>query len=97
MRGARINNVDLQEADFYDFSVSHGFDRILITASLPAFDDRLAEWLKPGGLTIAPVGEAPAMSVERIERSDEHYTRTALFETVVPRLINAPNPDEFRF
>jgi protein-L-isoaspartate(D-aspartate) O-methyltransferase len=97
LRAARISNVDVQEADYYGFNVSHGFDRILVTASLPAFDDRLAEWLKPGGLAIAPIGEAPAMSVERIERGDETYSRTALFETVIPQMLNAPEPNEFRF
>ena len=60
-------------------------------------DERLAEWLKDGGFAIAPIGKAPNMNVERIVRSGEHYTRTRLFETVVPELHSADEPSGFRF
>jgi protein-L-isoaspartate(D-aspartate) O-methyltransferase len=97
LRNARIHNVDLQEIDYYDFSGQSGFDRILLTAALPGFDERLVNWLKPDGLTIATIGKSPAMSVERITRTDEHYRRERLFETVIPSMLNAPEAAAFSF
>ncbi len=94
---ARVHNVDLQQMDFNDLKPGHAFDRILVTGSMPCFDARLAEWLQPDGESIVIIGSAPAMSVERVRRSEEHYTREKLFETVVPSLLNVPEAEAFSF
>jgi protein-L-isoaspartate(D-aspartate) O-methyltransferase len=92
-----IRNVELDVQDYRKLDAVAGFDRILVTGSMPLFDERLPEWLKPGGKLVLIVGEAPAMEVERGTRADSSYTREALFETVVPRLDNVPLADEFHF
>jgi protein-L-isoaspartate(D-aspartate) O-methyltransferase len=92
-----IRNVELDVQDYRKLDAVAGFDRILVTGSMPLFDERLPEWLKPGGRLVLIVGEAPAMEVERITRADSSYTRETLFETVVPQLENVPLPEEFHF
>lgn len=94
---ARVGNTHLQTADFVTFEPVHAFDRIVVTAALPAFDERLAEWLKPGGRALAAIGEAPSMEVEAIVRDDDQYRREALFETVLPMLENVGKPAAFEF
>ena len=64
---------------------------------MPIFDERLPEWLRPGGKLIAITGEAPVMEVELVTRDETSFTREKLFETVVLRLENIPTPEEFRF
>ena len=43
------------------------------------------------------IGTAPAMEVERIVRSGDHYAREGLFETVIPVLENTASPKPFSF
>ncbi|MBT8422330.1 MAG: protein-L-isoaspartate O-methyltransferase [Gammaproteobacteria bacterium] len=94
---ARISNVTLTTAVFADWTPDKQFDRIVLTGGLAVFDERLPEWLTDGGIAIAPIGEAPSMNVERIARSGDNYTRTRLFETVVPELRDTVEPSDFRF
>jgi protein-L-isoaspartate(D-aspartate) O-methyltransferase len=94
---AKVHNVDTQLLDFNELQPTRGFDRILVTGSMPTLDPRLADWLNPNGVCIAIIGDAPAMSVERIQRIDEQYTRERLFETVVTPLKNVTSDDTFEF
>ncbi|MHB8255313.1 MAG: protein-L-isoaspartate O-methyltransferase family protein [Acidiferrobacter sp.] len=78
----------------------HGpYDAILVSGALPlgpgpAFRESLAV----GGRLVAIVGVAPAMEVRVITREDtDRFTERSLFETDVPVLINAPEPERFHF
>jgi len=93
----QIYNVDVITADFNGYVPSHDFDRILVAGSMPLFDARLPEWLKPQGKLLMIVGQAPTMTVELVQRDGDHYTRTGLFETVVQKLENVPEPPPFKF
>ena len=42
-------------------------------------------------------GEAPAMDALLVTRTEDTYTRTKLFETVVQRLEHVPGPAGFTF
>jgi protein-L-isoaspartate(D-aspartate) O-methyltransferase len=97
MADEKIRNVDIQHCDFNDFSSATDFDRILVTGSMPVFDPRLPEWLKDGGQMILIVGDEPNMSVERVVRSGQHYSRSILFETVIPPLDNVIPAPVFQF
>lgn len=76
------------------------FDVIALTGSLPN-DEALAglqEQLAPGGRLFAIVGEDPVMEallVTRVASGD--FRRQSLFETSVPALENAPEPERFVF
>jgi protein-L-isoaspartate(D-aspartate) O-methyltransferase len=91
----KIRNVELQTADFSSLTPTSGFDRILMTGSIPLFDPRIPDWLNDGGQAIVIVGSEPTMTVERIIRSGDHYVREQLLETVVQRLENVSEPEQF--
>ncbi len=97
LKQAGIHNVECHTADFNDYAPERRFDRILVTGALPAFDERLAEWLRPGGIAVATFGEGSAMRVEAITRGDNTYSREGLFETVIPALQLPAVRDHFRF
>ena len=47
---------------------------------------------------IVIVGNSPAMEVQLIQRvGDESWTTTSLFETDLPPLLNAEEPERFVF
>ena len=74
------------------------YDVIVLTGSTPLLASAFAAQLKPGGRLFAIVGEAPVMEA-RLVRWTAPGTPlvTNLFETVVPPLINAPQPARFTF
>ena len=89
-------NVTALCADAFDWRPESGFDAVVITGSLPRYDDRFEHCLNPGGRLFCIVGEAPIMEALLI-RPGEPRTEESLFETVTPPLANATQPDPFRF
>lgn len=74
------------------------YDAIIVSGSLPVLPDSFLKQLKPGGRLIAIIGEAPAMHVTLITRTgDQAFSSVKLFETVVPALMNAEQPEHFVF
>lgn len=74
------------------------YDAIFVTGSLPVLPESLREQLTTGGRLVVIVGRAPAMEALRIERLSQHsWDTTSLLETVIPPLINAPEPPKFVF
>ncbi len=74
------------------------YDVIAITGSLVKVPDSLRRSLKIGGRMFCIEGDLPAMTAKLITRTgDQSWTETCLFETVVPRLINAPQSPQFQF
>jgi protein-L-isoaspartate(D-aspartate) O-methyltransferase len=74
------------------------YDVILITGSLPLLPDSFKRSLAVGGRLIAIVGRSPIMEVKLIQRlDDDSWTEASLFETDLPPLINALQPDRFVF
>ena len=92
----KIRNVELLTADFNSFTPSVTFDRIIISGAMPLFDSRLPEWLSDNGRLLLFTGTAPNMEAELVVRSGNTYTRTRLYETVVPELENVPQPESFQ-
>jgi len=75
------------------------WDAIVITGSLPTVPQAFFDLLAPGGRLIAIVGDAPAMKATRWVKSMDGLSTPArvLFETVVPPLHNAAQPERFTF
>jgi len=78
----------------------HPFDAIAVTGSLPdatalaALEGQLA----PGGRLFAVVGEEPVMEALLVTRvTDRDFRCQSLFETSVPALEQAPEPERFVF
>ena len=74
------------------------YDVIVVSGSLPELPDTILSQLKVGGRLVAIVGDAPAMVVQLVTRSDEDaWSRVNLFETVVAPLANAERRSAFVF
>ena len=93
----QIRNVELLAEDFNQYEPATEFDRTVITGSMPIFDARTPEWLRENGRMLLITGTAPTMEVEIVVRNEDHYTRRALFETVVDQLENVPQTEKFAF
>lgn len=71
-------------------------DVIAITGSLPVLPEVFQLGLNPGGRLFAIVGDAPAMTAQLITRvSESEFRSENLFETDLPPLRNALQPNRF--
>jgi protein-L-isoaspartate(D-aspartate) O-methyltransferase len=74
------------------------YDAIVLTGSVPVLPDAFQKSLRPGGRLIAVVGEPPVMEAQLINCvAAGACCTTALFETCIPALRNAPQPEKFVF
>lgn len=74
------------------------YDAIVIGGSLPLMPETYKRRLKTGGRLFTIVGDSPVMECILVTRlGDNEWTQEALFETDVPALINAPQPQRFIF
>ena len=94
-----ISNVTLETGDAVNGWNSHGpYDVIAITGSLPALPESFLQELKTRGRLFAITGQAPVMEARLITRTAERgWLEQTLFETELPPLINAPQPQRFIF
>ncbi|MCL4470399.1 MAG: protein-L-isoaspartate O-methyltransferase family protein [Sulfuricella sp.] len=94
-----INNVVLEVGDAAQGWPQGGpYDIVVLTGSVPVLPAAFLASLKVGGRLFAVVGEAPVMEARLITRVTEDAYRTAnLFETVIPPLKNAMQPQRFVF
>ncbi len=92
-----IVNVTLETGDAARGWDAHApYDVIVITGSLPLLPDNFKQALKVGGRLLAIVGDSPVMEVVLISREGENeWAQETLFETDLPALINAPEPERF--
>lgn len=74
------------------------FDVIVFTGSLPVCPQAVKQNLAIGGRMFVVIGDAPAMHATMIRRIDaDNFKVDVIFETCLPPLINAPQPDRFQF
>ena len=92
-----ISNVTLETGDAARGWDAHApYDVIVITGSLPLLPTSFKRTLKEGGRLVAVVGDSPVMEVVLITRVGEsEWAQETLFETDLPALINAPEPERF--
>ena len=97
LRDDDVINVTIQQGDAATGWGQHGpYDVIAITGSLPLLSDNFQKSLKVGGRLFAIVGDSPVMEARLITRiSDSEFQTEDLFETDLPALRNAPQPDRF--
>jgi protein-L-isoaspartate(D-aspartate) O-methyltransferase len=99
LSSAGIGNVTLDTGDAARGWDKHGpYDVIVLTGSVPVLPDGFRQSLNPGGRLLAVVGEAPVMQAQLVIRGQGGSSRsTALFETCIPPLKNALQPQRFVF
>jgi len=101
---AKLESLQLQNVELMVGNASQGweaqqpYDVIVVTGSLPFLPPSIQKQLKPEGRMFAIVGQAPVMEALLIKRMDEQsFNTTKLFETVVPALQQALQPEAFIF
>jgi protein-L-isoaspartate(D-aspartate) O-methyltransferase len=93
-----IANVTLEAADAARGWSKGSFDAIAVTGSLPLLHEGFHTALNPGGRLFVIVGRPPIMQALLITRvGEQEWNQESLFETSVPALINAPQPEAFTF
>jgi protein-L-isoaspartate(D-aspartate) O-methyltransferase len=95
-----LGSVELQAGDALTPAAlgSGSYDAIVMTASLPIYDDRFQQRLAVGGRLFVVVGSAPIMDARLVRRvSPTEFTQQSLFETVIAPLVGAAVPSAFRF
>ena len=74
------------------------FDVILLTGSTPVLAPALLAMLAPGGRLLAVIGDAPVMKATLFTAAGRgEVASVELFETCIPKLRNAPQPQRFVF
>ena len=94
-----VINATLEVGDAAQGWDRHGpYDVIAITGSLPMLPAGFEQSLKVGGRLFAIVGDAPVMEATLVTRmSQTEFQREMVFETVLPPLKNAMQPNRFSF
>jgi protein-L-isoaspartate(D-aspartate) O-methyltransferase len=93
-----IRNTQSTNGDGLKLDGRTRYGAIAVTASMPVYEDVFQAQLEVGGRLFVVVGEGPVMDARLVRRtSEETWTTTSLFETVIDPLINAPRPPEFKF
>lgn len=74
------------------------YDVIVLTGSVPILSDEFLQQLNIGGRMIAVVGRPPIMTARLVvRRTADAFSNTGLFETSIPSLRNATQPELFVF
>lgn len=94
-----IDNATLEVGNAAEGWPNHGpYDVIVFTGSLPVSPESVKQNLSVGGRMFVVTGEAPVMVARLIRRIDtDIYRQDDIFETCLPALTNAPQPDRFQF
>lgn len=99
LRAHDINNVTIELGDAArGWSKDEPYDVIVLTASTPVLPEAFQKSLQPGGRMIAIVGEEPVMEALLVTcKQSGVYHSVKMFETCIPPLINAQQPERFAF
>ncbi len=94
-----LTNVTLEVGDAASGWDAHApYNVIVYTGSLPIEPVGLRKNLAVAGSLFVVLGDAPAMQATLIRRlSETGYQQDVLFETCLPELINAKQPQRFKF
>lgn len=94
-----ISNITLETGDAASGWAAHApYDVIVLSGSMPVLEPALRNSLSVGGRMFAVIGDAPVMSATLVQRVSETAFRSeVMFETCVPELTNAPQPERFVF
>ncbi len=92
-----VGNVRLERGDGVRGWQQHApYEVIAVTGSVPVLEPHFQNQLAIGGRLFVIVGEAPAMEALLIRRiGEDQWATESLFETVIPKLKGAKEPERF--
>ena len=99
LRAHGVENVTLEQGNgALGWTARAPYDVIVLTGSVPVLPDALLEQMKPGGRLFAVVGDAPVMKAQLVSCAGPgSYRSVDLFETCIPALQDAVQPERFHF
>ncbi|MEE8339229.1 MAG: protein-L-isoaspartate O-methyltransferase [Xanthomonadales bacterium] len=104
MAQARLEEKNVRNAELFVGDVMRGWqpeqahDVVVVTGSVPVVPEQFLGWVNPGGRMFVISGDSPAMEARLLTRlSVTEWREESLFETDLPRLVNAEEPAEFIF
>jgi protein-L-isoaspartate(D-aspartate) O-methyltransferase len=98
LKRAGFGQVEVLTGDTFNLDPGKDYALIAVCGSLPLYDERFARALAVGGKLFVVVGATQLQEAVLVTRTGEAtWTRTALFETAVDALDNAPRPESFEF
>ena len=94
-----IKNVELATGDVMSgWQPEQAHDVVVVTGSVPTIPDHFRGWVNPGGMLFVVCGESPAMEAKLLTKLNAtEWREESLFETDLPRLVNAEKAPEFEF
>ena len=98
-----LAKVGCHNAQLYVGNAANGWkldapvDAVVITGGLPFLPETFKKCLKPGGRIVAILGEGAAMQVSRVLAQGQKWISEKMFETTVPLLLKALEPERFVF
>jgi len=100
----RLGEKNITNAELFVGDVMSGWqpeqahDVVVVTGSVPAVPEQFLGWVNPGGRMFVISGDSPAMEARLLTRLDvSEWREESLFETDLPRLVNAEEPAQFIF
>ena len=99
LKDKNIDNVELFVGDVMGgWQPEQAHDVVVVTGSVPEVPEAFLGWVNPGGRLFVVSGESPAMEARLLKRLDAtEWTEESLFETDLPRLVNAERAPQFEF
>ncbi|MFN0159811.1 MAG: protein-L-isoaspartate O-methyltransferase family protein [Burkholderiales bacterium] len=97
LKASSVFNVHVAEGDGALGFGNETYDIIVLSGSTPILPEALLAQLKPGGRMFAVVGDDPVMAGRLVTRAPDGIAATTMFETCLPQLVNAAQPNRFRF
>ena len=99
LAGHGIANVQLLTGNGSEGWPAHApYDAILVTGSMSVLPESIQTQLAMGGRLLAVIGEAPVMTANLVTRiSQQAFNTVGLFETSIPPLRDARQPERFVF
>lgn len=99
LQDKQIGNVELCVGDaMQGWRPQQTHDVVVVTGSAPRVPDAFRDWVKPGGRLFMVSGESPTMEACVLTRLGvAEWREEGLFETDLPRLVNAETPAGFEF
>ena len=95
----KVDNVELFLGDVMSgWQPEQAHDVVVVTGSVPAVPEQFMGWVNPGGRMFVITGNSPAMEARLLTRLDvTEWREESLFETDLPRLVNAEEAPQFVF
>jgi protein-L-isoaspartate(D-aspartate) O-methyltransferase len=98
LKHAGVRHVEVITGDAMKWQDESGYDAVVLTASLPIYQSRFEQALRPGGRLLMVVGESPAMHAMLLRPHPGAAPEPqVLFETELEALEHAPRPEAFAF